>query len=167
MRILSGLAAALAVAACVHQPAQEPARAAPKAQVHFYDSRPPSDGPGEFTIRFDDGSGERVVRPGDFQLREWGFPTSERLNTRSSGTMNIEVSLWRGGRAVSQGSIDLPLKQDWAYGISLRVTGGNPVEGAMGVIGVRSFPIEGAATSNPEKLHIVWGGNSISAPLPS
>jgi hypothetical protein len=100
-------------------------------------------------------------------LREWGFPTSERLNTRSSGTMNIEVSLSRGGRAVSQGSIDLPLKQDWTYGISLRVTGGNPVEGAMGVIGVRSFPIEGATSANSEKLHIVWGGNSISAPLPS
>jgi hypothetical protein len=124
----------------------------------------PADKPGEYTIRFDDGSGDRIVRPSDFRLREWGFPTSERLPTRSSGTLDIRVSLWREGRLVSEGAISLPLKPDWIYGISLMAHARNPTEGSMGVIGARSFPIAGEPQ---EKLHIVWGGNSISAPLPS
>lgn len=168
MRIRFGFVSSLALAACAHQPAQIAAPgAAPKAQVHFYDSRVPADAPGEFTVRFDDGSGERIVRPADFQLREWGFPTSERFNTRSSGTLHIAVTLTRDGRKVGEGSLDLPLKEDWTYGISLLATARNPVEGSMGVMGVRSFPIAGATGANPEKLHIVWGGNSISKPLPS
>jgi hypothetical protein len=168
MRILFGLAAPLALAACAHQP---PPQAAPtpalKSQVHFYDSRTPADGPGEWTVRFDDGSGERIVRPADFHLREWGFPTSERLDTRTSGTLHIAVTFTRGGRAVGEGAVDLPIRPDWIYGISLMVTSRNPVEGCMGCMGVRSFPIAGATGANPEKLHIVWGGNSISAPTPS
>ncbi len=168
MRILFMAAACAALAGCTHPPGRQTVGAAlPEAQVHFYDSRTPADGPGAFTVRFDDGSGERVVRPDDFRLREWGFPTSERLNTRSSGTLHIAVSFARDGRTVSEGWVDLPLKDDWTYGISLMVTARNPVEGSMGVMGVRSFPIAGATGANPEKLHIVWGGNSISKPLPS
>jgi hypothetical protein len=168
MRIVALLAPLIALAACVpHAPksaASKPSRAAQMAQVHFYDQRVPADKPGEFTVRFDDGSGERTVRPSDFQLREWGFPTSERLATRSAGTLEIKVTLSRRGRPVSEGSVSLPLKPDWIYGISLSAHARNPVEGCLGCMGVRSFPIEGEPA---EKLHIVWGGNSISAPLPS
>ena len=168
MRSLFGFAAALALAACANQrPPQPASRPALKSQVHFYDSRAPADGPGEWTVRFNDGSGERIVRPADFRLREWGFPTSERLSTRTSGTLHIAVTFTRGGRPVGQGSVELPIKEDWIYGISLMVTSRNPVEGCMGCMGVRSFAIAGATGADPEKLHIVWGGNSISAPSPS
>lgn len=129
--------------------------------------RVPADKAGGYIVRFDDGSGERIVRPSDFKLREWGFPTSERIDTRSSGTLDIHVTLTRDGKAVAQGSVALPLKPDWTYGISLSAHARNPVEGCLGCMGVRSFPIEGSTGPNPEKLHIVWGGNSISAPLPS
>ncbi len=161
MRISVALAL-LGLAACAHPGSQSPAPA--KAQVHFYDNRVPADKLGEYTIRFDDGSGERMVRPQDFRLREWGFPTSERLPTRTSGTLSIRVTLTREGRQVSEGAVSLPLRPDWIYGISLMAHGRNPTEGAMGLMGVRSFPIEGEPA---EQLHIMWGGNSISAPLPS
>jgi hypothetical protein len=159
---------ALALAACAAEPpATNGSAAATRAQVHFYDSRAPVDPKGEFTIRFDDGSGERVVRPTDFQLREWGFPTSERLSTRNSGTLRIAVSFAQAGQALGQGSVELPLKPDWIYGISLMVTNRNPVEGCISCMGVRSFALAGPAGAAGHKLHIVWGGNSISAPLPS
>jgi hypothetical protein len=167
MRIPIASASAMALAACAQQPPSTAAGAAPKAQVHFYDSRVPADEPGAFTVRFNDGSGERIVRPSDFKLREWGFPTSERLPTRASGTLHIEVALLRGGQPVSEGSVSLPLKPDWIYGISLMAHARNPLEGCLGCMGVRSFPIRGKTGADGEKLHIVWGGNSISAPLPS
>ena len=167
MRILLS-AACLALLACTPNPPEAAqSRPALKSQVHFYDMRVPADKAGQYTIRFDDGSGERIVRPSDFQLREWGFPTSERIETRSSGTLDIHVTLSREGRPVAEGSVALPLKPDWIYGISLQAHARNPVESCLGCMGVRSFPISGETGSNPEKLHIVWGGNSISAPTPS
>ena len=165
MRILLS-SAALALLSCA-TPAEVDPSPPLKSQVHFYDMRVPADKPGQYTIRFDDGSGERVVRPADFQLREWGFPTSERIDTRSSGTLDIHVTLSREGRQVAEGSVALPLKPDWIYGISLFAHDRNPLEGCLGCMGVRSFPIRGSTGANPEKLHIVWGGNSISAPTPS
>jgi hypothetical protein len=162
MRIFVALALAAGLTGCATvAPVERPAQM--KSQVHFYDMRDADDRPSELTIRFDDGSGERVVRNSDLRAREWGFPTSERYATRSSGTLRVTVHLLKNGRT-AQGTIELPLTPDWSHNIPIHVGTGNPLDGCMGCIGVRSFPLSGTNPANPEKLSIVWGGSPISKP---
>ena len=162
---LSPLLALAALTACVPPEAVDapPPQPALKSQVVFYDYRTPADPKGEFMIRFDDGSGEREVPPSDLRLREFGFPSSATYDTRSSGTLHIEVDFDGGAGRTASGAVDLPLKPDWIHGIALHVTSRSPLEGCMGCMGVRSFPLAGAAGG--AQLHIVWGGNSISRPV--
>ena len=169
MRMSAGLIASLAVAGCVQQ--QQPLSFAPglpkatelKSQLVFYDYRGPAGAPGAFTIRFNDGSSERVVRPMDLKPREYGFPSSQIYRTRSTGTAHVTVDYAQNGHK-ARGTVDLPLKPDWIWSVSLHVTSGNPLEGCMGCMGLHSFPITGATGPNPPKLHLVLGGNSILHP---
>ncbi|HEX8666811.1 MAG TPA: hypothetical protein VF727_00385 [Allosphingosinicella sp.] len=161
----AALLAALLLSACAAPRA--PATADPPrsdgalSQLVFYDYRTPADPKGSFSMRFDDGSGPRFVKSEELRPREFGFPSSTRYDTRASGSLRVSVRFEGSGRSGS-GSVELPLRPDWIWGVSLHVTARDPREGCMGCLGVRSFPLSGAPAG--EQLHLVWGGNSISAP---
>jgi hypothetical protein len=105
--------------------------------------------------------GPHFLAAGELRPREFGFPSSARYDTRASGTLRVSVRFEGSGRS-AVGDVELPLRPDWIWGVSLHVTARDPREGCMGCMGVRSFPLSGAPAG--EQLHLVWGGNSISAP---
>jgi hypothetical protein len=158
---LASIAAAISVGGCTSRPIPASTENVGRSEVEFYDNRTPLDGPGEFIISFNDGSGERTLRQSDLRPRTWAFPSSPVFTTRSTGNLHIQVTFARNGEQAS-GILDLPLKTDWRYGISLHVTSRNPLEGCFGCMGVKSVPLKSGAVG--EQLHMVWSGNSISQP---
>ena len=156
---------ALLLAGCALAPPPQPAAAEQRSEIVFYDYRTPDAQVGELAARFDDGSGERVVPPAEFRLREWGFPSSANYPTRSAGTVTVTVALRHDGR-LSEGSFALPLQPDWRHGIAIHLTAGEPPEGCMGCIGGKAIPLA-APIGRYNTLFVAWGGNSISRPLPS
>lgn len=164
MRGFSILALAAALAACAAPPVAGIPAPAEKAQVVFHDHTGQRATPGNLVVRFNDGSGERVVtsRQMELEVQDPARPGPPLFATRSSGTLHISVTYSRRGRQVASGAVDLPLKPDWIYGVDFMVKAGNPTEGCFGCMGSRSFPLAGATAG--EQFHIVWGGNSISSP---
>ena len=158
-------AALLGLAGCAATPPPATAAAADRSEIVFYDYRTPDAQVGELAARFDDGSGERLVPPSEFRLREWGFPSSANYPTRRAGTVAVTVSLRHQGR-LSEGSFVLPLQPDWRHGIAIHLTGGEPPEGCMGCMGGKAIPLA-APIGRYTTLFVAWGGNSISQPLPA
>ena len=157
MRHLS-VGLALFAAGCV----QPTSNSSPfRSDVEAYDSRTPDDPEGEFEVHINDGAGERrvpVVHLGRHEVRQ-------PVPTQSKGILRVSVRLIRDGQPIATQSIELPLKPDWGYDIDLHATSKNPLDGCFGCMGIRSSPIAGESGPNAAKLHVVWGGNSISAPV--
>jgi hypothetical protein len=135
-----------------------------EAEVVFYDYTSPSDGPAALAITFDDGGGPRVVGA-DLKLREFGFPSSPKYPTRSTGSLRVSVTLTRDGQVAASETIDLPLKSDWRWGVGIRADARDPREPCIGCMGVEVSPIQGAVRrAADENLYLVWSGNSIRNP---
>ena len=129
-----------------------------RSEIEAYDYRGSADAGGILDVRINDGSGERQVPVAHVGQGEQARP----MVTRSTGTLRVTVRLVRNGRALASQALELPLRPDWRWGLALHVSARNPLEGCFGCLGVRSTLLAGG--SGGEKLHVVWGGNSISAP---
>ena len=115
-------------------------------------------------VRFTDGLYEHTLEGRHFRKSsDWGVPHTEYFGTRDRGTLFGAVWLLSGGDTVAAGTIDLPLKDDWRWFVSIFVADSNPMRYCFGCFGSRSFK---AAPSAPgDSLFLVWGGNSISNPV--
>jgi hypothetical protein len=129
-----------------------------RSEVEAYDYRGSADPRGALDVRINDGSGERQVPVANLGRGEQARP----ISTRSTGTLRVSVRFMSNGRALATQDVELPLRPDWRWGLALHVSARNPLEGCFGCLGVRSTLLAGGSAG--EKLHVVWGGNSIATP---
>jgi hypothetical protein len=89
------------------------------------------------------------------------------FSTAHSGNIHVDFALLNDGVASStRGSIELPLRHDWAWGVDFWVSDTNPTSMCYGCMGSLEFPLDPALGYDPSmKLYVFWGGNSISDPV--
>jgi hypothetical protein len=114
----------------------------------------------------------RLIRwtPADFRPHpeDPGAPflTTPEVETSTSGP-DIEVTyqLESGGAVVSTGTVILPRKSDWRWGVSIFASTTNPQEDCFGCFGAQAFPLaEALRAPGQDSIWLVWGGNSIDDP---
>ena len=98
---------------------------------------------------------------------DFGHPHSIWYETRTSGTVSVDISLVsESGDTVSHGDMSLVLRPDWQWQIDFHICDNNPLEYCMGCFGHKAFGLKEAYQgSAAESLHVTWGGNSISNPV--
>jgi hypothetical protein len=90
-------------------------------------------------------------------------PRTAPFDTQGHGTLSGQVWLVAGHDTMATGTFDVPLREDWRWGVDIFVADSNPMRYCFGCFGSRSFK---AAPSAPgDSLFLVWGGNSISNPV--
>jgi hypothetical protein len=89
------------------------------------------------------------------------------FETAHSGTLHIQFQLLDGGSpSATAGSFDLPLQEDWRWGVDFIVSDRDPLQGCWGCVDSNAFDLDPAFGYTPDfKLWAVWGGNSISNPV--
>ena len=92
---------------------------------------------------------------------------STEFETQRSGSIVIPFTLlWNGEDTATTGSVELPLKSDWRWGLDFYLSDVDPRDTCFGCMGSRAFDVDPALGLAPEvKLWAVWGGNSISNPV--
>jgi len=115
-------------------------------------------------VRFTDGFIERTLDGRHFRTSaQSGTPRTDDFATQDHGTLSGEVWLLSAGDTIAAGRIELPLRDDWRWGVGIFVADSNPMKYCFGCFGSRSFK---AAPGAPgDSLFLVWGGNSISNPV--
>lgn len=117
------------------------------------------------TVRFDDGSGSRSLTGADFE-GDGGRADTREFPTRTSGTLQVEFVVAADPVTLAEGSVAIPLKTDWRWGVDFFLTDRDPTEMCFGCFGAAAFPLAPEyRTSDADSLWVVWGGNSISNPV--
>lgn len=66
----------------------------------------------------------------------------------------------------SDGTISLPARSDWSWGVDITIDSLNPTRFCFGCMGSQSFPLDARFRRNArDSVWVVWGGNSISNPV--
>jgi hypothetical protein len=105
------------------------------------------------------------------RIRRVELDASDRVSgiytTKTAGDLEVRFSLASGqGEMPNVGSITLPLKNDWRWGVQFYISTSDPRDGCFGCFGSKSFELDPVLGYDEEqKLYIVWGGNSISHPV--
>lgn len=93
-----------------------------------------------------------------------GYPPS--YQTKASGTLLVQVDMADAAGAVATGNVQLPLRDDWGYGISVAIDSVNPIRFCFGCLGGKSFSLRrDVGRSARDSMWITWGGNSIKNPV--
>jgi hypothetical protein len=89
------------------------------------------------------------------------------FDTGTSGTFTITFALMSGGVATTTaGTVDIPLRKDWSWGVDFWLTDTDPAGMCFGCFGSEAFDVDPVLGLAPDvKLWAVWGGNSISNPV--
>jgi len=89
------------------------------------------------------------------------------LSTQNHGLLTMTFWLSsRNGTPLSTGSIQLPLQEDWSWGIVLERSKADPVQFMFGCFGSKAFPLSPEYASEPdERIWVYWCGNSIRNPV--
>lgn len=89
------------------------------------------------------------------------------IGTGSAGTLRVEFTVLLDGRPTgTTGSIELPLRRDWRWGVDFFITVNDPIETCFGCFGSEEYELDPVLGFGPEqRLYVVWGGNSISNPV--
>lgn len=117
----------------------------------------------DLTVTIDDGSGARAIAGASLAPDEdYGQPHSAWLPTRSDGTLVVSVraTLAAGGPATAE--VAVPLQDDWEWEFQIVRAATDPIDTCFGCVGserLAGLPGSGLA------IWLVWGGNSISAPV--
>lgn len=116
----------------------------------------------EININFDDGKTEYILTNNDFSNGN-----SSEFSTETSGNIDIRFSILDSlTDTISTGSINLPIKSDWSWGVGLYITDSNPYNTCMGCTSSKSFILnESYVDSLYDSVFVVWGGNSIKNPV--
>jgi hypothetical protein len=93
--------------------------------------------------------------------------TIDEFETGTSGTFSIDFTLLLDGAGTTTtGTVALPLRGDWRWGVDLILSEEDPTATCFGCMGRLAFdvdPVMGYPATM--KLWVVWGGNSISNPV--
>jgi len=119
-------------------------------------------------VRIDDGRTVWNLTGADFQLAGAAQYNGPMLQTASQGTLTVSYTLVppAPGIAVSTGSIELPLRNDWGYGVDIRPDTADPRRFCFGCIGSKAFLLAPEfRSSQADSVYLLWGGNSISHPV--
>jgi hypothetical protein len=151
---MAGAALLAAAAACSTGPQS-------RVAVTYFDARTlPRD---LLTVTVTDAGRTRTLRGADVGA---GGREGRVLDTRSSGTMRVAFRFASGGTVAAEGSAEVPLRADWAYGFDVHVDSLDPRRSCFGCIGSRAFPLAAAYRRSPrDSVWLVWGGNSIRNPV--
>jgi hypothetical protein len=104
--------------------------------------------------------------PSDFHSSiEWPTPTTRERETHTQGEIEIAFRLEKAGETVSEGSVMLPLKRDWRWGVQVVSATSDPREACFGCVGSKAFPLA-REYRGPERdsIWLMWRGDSISGP---
>lgn len=101
-------------------------------------------------VEFDDGAGMRSVTPA------WPW---QSFITRNSGTLHVRFVVGAPD-TIAMGTIDLPLKKDWEWGIRAFIADRNPTDFSF-CVEATSFPLR-RAVPGADSLYIAWGGTRLS-----
>lgn len=109
---------------------------------------------------------EKVLTASDFEKPN-ASNTIGPFSTASSGLILVTAELLdQQNVAVTSTTIELPLKPDWRYGITIAIGPDNPFFQCFGCQDYQSIPIsDELAFSESDTLYLVWGRNSISQPV--
>lgn len=109
---------------------------------------------------------EKIITASDFNK-----PNASRVigpfPTSSSGSLLVNAELFdQQNSVVTSTTIELPLKPDWEYDITVAVGPNNPFFQCFGCQDYQAVPIsDELAFSESDTLYMLWGGNSISQPV--
>lgn len=121
--------------------------------------------PAAVAIRFDDGRSRGTVTGEDFSGTDGRLATRE-FETRTSGTLRVDVTVRDGAEEIAEGGVEIPLRPDWRWGVSLSVDDDDPADTCFGCFGSAAFAVAESHRRSPsDSLWVVWGGNSISDPV--
>lgn len=132
-----------------------------EARVRFaVPYHPLAEDPPSVMVTFRDGDGIRWVE------LDSSNPSAGPFSTKTSGDLEVKISILSAGSGtIKAGSITLPLKDDWGWGVDFYISGDDPGNDCFGCFGSESFTLDPAlGYEEDKKLFIVWGGNSISNP---
>ena len=105
-------------------------------------------------------------RGSDFRSSmEWPTPTTRERETRTRGDLEVSFRLQSKGQTVSEGSVTLPLRSDWRWGVQVVSATSDPGQACHGCTGSKAFPLA-REYRGPERdsVWLVWGGQGISEP---
>jgi hypothetical protein len=93
--------------------------------------------------------------------------TAGPFSTKTSGELDVTCSILTAQDEIKRGgSITLPLRDDWRWGVDFYISVDDPSEMCFGCFGSESFALDPAlGYAEDKKLFIIWGGNSISHPV--
>lgn len=116
----------------------------------------------EIKLNFDDGKAEHNLTNIDFNNGN-----SSEFSTETSGNIDISFLILDSLLdTISSGSINLPIKSDWSWGVGLHITDSNPYNTCFGCTDSKSFILnESYIDSLYDSVFVVWGGNSIKNPV--
>jgi hypothetical protein len=93
-------------------------------------------------------------------------PSTPEVETRTSGPdLEVTYVINDGGAVLSSGTVLLPRRSDWRWGVTIEAATANPAEFCFGCVGSRAFGLaEAFRTPGRDSIWVVWGGNSIEDP---
>jgi hypothetical protein len=93
-------------------------------------------------------------------------PTTDQRDTHTSGSADVSFTLKDSGTVLSEGTVTLPLREDWRWGVTVTAQTTDPRQGCFGCVGSMAFPLAASHRApDRDSIWVVWGGNSISDPV--
>ena len=123
--------------------------------------------PAMLTVTVSDGSRRITWNGDDFHPRpDNSTPTTGEASLQATGPdIVVAFRLVDSGVLLSQGSITLPRRSDWRWGVTIFNKTTDPRQGCFGCMGAAAFDLAAShRVADHDSTWIVWGGNSISNP---
>jgi len=117
------------------------------------------------TIRARDDDRGWTWRGSDFRSSlERPTPTTDERETRIKGEIQIFFRLEAKGDTVSEGSVTLPLRNDWRWGVQVISATSDPRDACSDCVGSKAFSLA-REYRGPERdsVWLVWGGQALTA----
>lgn len=94
------------------------------------------------------------------------FRTSDAALRTTGADLTVEYRIESLGVVLSQGTVLLPRRSDWKWGVDIITSTTDPRRTCLGCFGSQAFPLlAGYRTPEHDSVWVVWGGNSISNPV--
>lgn len=105
-------------------------------------------------------------RASDFRSSmEWPTPTTRERETRTRGELQVSFRLQTQGQTVSEGSVSLPLRSDWRWGVQVVSATSDPGRACHECTGSKAFPLAREYRGpDRDSVWLVWGGHAITQP---
>jgi len=93
-------------------------------------------------------------------------PHTPERSTGTRGDIEVRFRFQTGDQVLSEGTVTLPLREDWRWGVDIHPATTDPKRECFGCFGSRAFSLAAAFRPvNRDSIWVVWGGNSISNPV--